>query len=132
MLELIEILKICKSIAIALFNRLGIMGIIALIVIFTCLIEYRIIENRNNTIVILKTSIKSQNDSIIEAKKQYEDVVKQVKDAEDKNIVLDMKYKALLFKLNTRPIANNCPDAINEVKDSAFMNSEIWNSGGKE
>ena len=124
-------LEIFKKIFSSIFQKLGISGTAIILLIMFGGYEHHIIGNRDETISTLKTDIIAQNNSIDAAAKSYEELLGRIKDAQDKNAILDAQNQDMLRRLNSKPLALTCSDSMNEVKDNSLQNAQIWNAGRK-
>ena len=118
-----------------IYEKIGITGIIILILIALGGYQYKVIGNKNKvidtdtiTINTLKGDIALQNKAIDTAKKEYEKLQGLVDSAKEENKKVKTQYTDLQDFLKNQPIATTCKAAIDEVRTSAKENSLRWNN----
>ena len=117
-----------------IYEKIGVTGVIILILIAFGGYQYKVIDNKNKviegkniTINNLKNDIDIQNKAISAAKKEYDRLQGLVDDAKQENKKVKSQYTSLQEFLKQQPIAITCKDAIDEVRSSAKGNSLRWN-----
>ena len=117
---MIEIIKL-------ILNRLGITGCLILILLSVIGFDQYRVQDEKAQIITLQGQIKTQNTAITAMGIQRDDLLLKIKNAAIQNSNLTSEFDAFKDKINRQPIATTCDGAMDEVKESAKKNADIWN-----
>lgn len=124
-----------KGLISGIFQKIGLTGIIIIVLLAICTYQQFAIRSKDDKIVTqevalheTKDQLDAQNKAVVDLGKKRDELQNILDDARTKNKKLATQYAALRIELNNRPPATTCEGAMSEVRNSANDAAKRWNS----